>query len=471
MTRRVTDVAVDVTKPSDDAPTFTVSAEQITGLDIKEAAQDAMDGGTVEFNTTDAPLPGRITSGDRLDIRTQLKGEQSLSTRLVALARDVTDTLGGGDVRTASVEFTDFVFTVLSWRVADLSAEGEDVGSIVDTLVQGDAPEVGRSQIETLGIDTDAFVNGRYILDVISEDLAPIGDAVVAQDGTDLVFRPLGNVTATTTLTSADFYADVEVSRVDDELANRSRVDGGVDHAIDTAQETQSATQRVTESSRIVTQIPARKSEVARVQLYTDVDSTSDDALVVRLQAARGGSPVDVDDRESDLARRKLAPSFLSAGDFTTFLLPDHDLAPADNPYLIIEADGPDGQVVGTDGNGTPTYRAEYPYPLIASSVDGPSQREYRRRDVRTRDDQLDTLRAVQDKSESVVRHRAEPATTISAAARTLDAHNVAPGDGVELSGFDAVNANGTYLCLDRSTEYEGTLLSTELTLQDITTV
>jgi len=161
----------------------------------------------------------------------------------------------------------------------------------------------------------------------------------------------------------------------------------------------------------------------------------------------------------------------LSAGDFTTFLLPDHDLAPADNPYLIIEADGPDGQVVGTDGNGTPTYRAEYPYPLIASSVDGPSQREYRRRDVRTRDDQLDTLRAVQDKSESVVRHRAEPATTISAAARTLDAHNVAPGDGVELSGFGAVNANGTYLCLDRSTEYEGTLLSTELTLQDITTV
>ena len=473
MTRRVVDAAIDVTKPGEDTPAFTIPAEHIGPIDIEEAAQEAMDAGGVEVDNASETYVGdqRVTSGDRLDIKTQLEGESSLSTRLVAVARDVTDVLVANGRLTLDIEFTDFVFTTLSWRAVDASFEDEDVGTIIDTLVANDAPEVGRSQIETLGVTTDAFVSGRYLLDVITEDLAAVGDAIVANDGTDLVVQSLSSVEPVTTLTPADFYTPIEVSRVDDELANRSRIDGGVDHAVDVAQETQSTTERVTETSRLVTQVPARKSEIARVQLFTELDSASDDGLVVRLQAARDGSPVDVDDSESDIARRKLSSAFLADGDFSTFLLPDHSLAPADEPFLIVEADGEDGQFVGTDGDGTATYRAEYPYPLIASTVDGASRHEYRRRDVRIRDEQLDTLGAVQDKAESVVRHRNTPASTVSAAAQSLDAHQLKPGEVARLDGFGDLNANGTYLCLDRTTEYGGTLLTTELTLQDTTTV
>jgi len=474
MVQHIADVTIDVTKPGSDTPAFAIPAEDIGTITLDETAQDAMDGGDVELENTDASYTGarRITPGDRLDIYVQLEDGQSLSHWLTAMARDVTDTLEGGTRQALGVELTDFVFSVLSFRTVDAAFEAEDAGAIVDGLVAGAAPELDRSQIQTLGVDTDIIAQGRTLLDVIVEDIAPIGDAVLGHDKTSLVVKPLQDVNSAMTLTPSDLHAPVEVTAVDDNIANRARVDGGVDHAVDSEQLTQSATARVTETDRIVEQIPVRKSEVARVAIHTEPDPNSSDAVVVRLQADRDGSPVDVDDRESDLARRTLADDFLADGALTEFRLPDHTLAPRENPHLIIEADGPDGHDIGTDGNATPTYRAEYPYPLIAEGTDGDSQAEYRRRDVRIRDEQLDTLQAVQDKTQSVIRHRAQPARRISGGAATPAAHQLSPGDAVDVAGFPELNINGRqYLVTERSTELSGTLLRTGLTLQDIRTI
>ena len=468
MSRTVADLELAVTKPQETTSAFTVPSEDIQGLDTEERAQDAMDGGSVTIDNTDRTYTDdhRITSGDRVDIRAQLADEDTLSTRLVTIARDVTDTLDGGGIRSIDVELTDFVFTILSWRSVSDSYESEDVGTIIDELVGAAAPEVGRSQIETFGVETDAFINGRYLLDVLVEDLSPIGDAILAHEGTDLIAAALEELDVSTTLTPADLYAPINVTRTDDEVVNRVRIDGGVAHAVDAEQSTQSSTTRVTNTNRLVTQIPARKSELARIQLYTQRDPNSTDRLSVRLQAERDGEPVDIDDRESDITRRTHQATFLSDDGWTTFLLPDHSLPPASEPFLIIEAGGGDGHDVGVDGSGTPTYQAEYPYPLIAQTVGAGSQSEYRRRDHRIRDDQLETLSAVQYKVESVARHRARPARKLTAAAKTPRAHQLQPGQVARVSDFPDVGANGEYLCLDRKTTYDGIRMTTELTLQ-----
>ena len=472
MPERLTAAELRAYAPGESTPYLTLE-DDLGAVEIAEAAQESMDSGSIEIENTDGVVDGatRITSGDRLEFATQLADEADLTTRWTALARDVSGSLEGGRVRRVSIEATDFVFSVLSFRAADGSFEGRDVGNIVDTLVTAEATEVGRSQIETVGEEVDINISGRYVLDVLSEDLAPAGDAVVAADGTDLIFRSLGDIAVKHQLTPADFYAPIDINRVDDDLITRARIDGGEAHDVDDEQLTQSATARVTDTSRLTTQIQTRKSEVARVQLYTEPDGTSDDAIVVRLQAARDGAPVAIDDRSSDLARRSLSAEFLTDGGMTEFQLPDHSLSPGENPFLIVEADGPDGHDVGTDGAGTPTFEAEYPYPLLARAEAGNARAEYRRRDLRRRDDQLQTEQAVQDAAAAALSHRSQPTRRVSATARSERAHRLRPGEVVRLAEWPVSDVSGVYLCTERKTTYENTLLTTDLTLADTTTI
>jgi len=452
---------------------FVVVSDALVAVDVTETAQDAIDSGSITLEATDAPLGDeRITSGDRLEFFVQFAGENTLQRRWTAIARDVTDELtAGGGVRQLAIEATDFVFTTLSFRVADGGFESEDVGSVVDSLVGAEAPEVGRSQIETVGRDVTISINGRKTLDVLSQDLAPAGDAVIAQDGTDLVFRALRDVGPAFALGLEDLHTPVSVSRVDDELVNRVRIDGGTDVALDDEQPVQSATARVDDSTREVFQVASRKSEIAAVELYTVPDAAAENGLVVRLQAARDGSAVNPDDRESDVARRELAPEFLADSGFTSFQLPDHDLAPAENPFVIVEGAGATGHDIGTDGSGNVTYRALFPYPLLARSEAGGSQQQYRRRDLRRRDEQLDSEAAVQDAARAALRRRGQPQRRISATAATPRAHRLRPGEAVAVPDWPVEDVRGTFVVTERSTRFERTRLDTELTLVDADTL
>ena len=460
-------------KPGDDDPFAVVGTDALGPINITETAQDAQDTGTIEVENSADTVGGdtRITSGDRLELFVQLEGEPSLGRWWTAIARDVSDTVEPAvGIKRTSIEATDFVFTVLSFRAGDGAFEGVDAGDVVDTLVGADAPEVGRSQIHTVGREVDITVSGRFIGDVISQDLADEGDAIVSSDGTDLVFRKLSDVEVKHALRLEDLLSPIEVERVDDDLINRVRIDGGEDHAVDDEQLTQSSTTRVTDTDRVVQKIRTRKSEVARVQLHTEPDPDGDDDLVVRLQADRDGEPVAIDDRSSDLARRSLAAEFLSDGDFTEFQLPDHTLAPEEDPFMIVES-GETGHDIGTDGNGVPTYQAEYPFPLLARAEAGSSQREYRRRDLRRRDDTLQTERAVQDAASGALRHRSEPARRVAAGANTPRAHRLRPAEVVRLVDIPVDDIGGTFAVTEREMTLDGTLLTTDLTLQDTSTI
>jgi len=472
MVRQLLDAELRAFAPGASDP-FAVVSDALVGVEITETAQDAIDSGSITIEATDAPLGDeRITSGDRLEFFVQLAGESTLQRRWTAIARDVTDELtAGGGIRELAIEATDFVFTTLSFRVADGGFESADVGAVVDSLVGAEAPEVGRSQIETVGRDVTISISGRKTLDVLSQDLAPAGDAVIAQDGTDLVFRALDSVDVKHGLRLEDLYAPVSVERVDDELVNRVRIDGGTDVALDDEQPVQSATTRVDDGTREVFQVASRKSEIAAVELYTVPDAAAENGLVVRLQAARDGSAVNPDDRESDVARRELAPVFLADSGFTSFQLPDHDLAPAENPFVIVEGAGETGHDIGTDGSGNVTFRALFPFPLLARAESGGSSKQFRRRDLRRRDEQLSTEQAVQDAAQAVLRHRTQPQRRITAAAATPRAHRLRPAEVVRISDLPFDDVSGTYVVTERATRFEGTQLETELTLVDTVTL
>ena len=472
MTRTVVNAELEVYAPGGSNPKTTIQ-DRLGPVELSERVTDMKDSGSVSILNNDGSLDA-ITAGDRLVFRTQLNGEPSLSDRWTGLARSPTDVLEGGSVAFRELEVVDFVFGVMSDRIAFESFEDRQIAgtsdSIVETLLAEDAPEIGRSQINTVAQTTDAFVDGRTLFSVICEDLAAIADAVVTQDGTDIIFRPLEDVTADVGLTPDDFYAPINIERNDDNLKNQIRVVGGTDHAVDDKQEAQSSLQTVTKTNRITQQIQSRKSEVARVSIYTGGDPNGD-SLRVRVQATRSGQPVAIDDTSSDIARRELAPEFLANNGFTEFLLPNNSVAPAENPTIIVEATGPTGQPVGVDANGNLTFRSEYPFPLLTRALDQQSIDTYRRRDRRLEDDSLETFASVRDKANSVLRRSAQPELTVEADARTLAAHNVSPGEAVTLSEFGVSDANGDHIVRERTSEYGGTQLRTTLLLQKADTL
>jgi hypothetical protein len=469
---QLTDVELRAFKPGASSP-FAVLDDSLLSVSGTETAQDAIDSFSVELESVTNPISGqRITSGDKLEFRTQLVGDASLSTRSVLVVRDVTDEVtAGGGVRRVSIEATDFVTTVLSFRTSDGSFKSTDVGSVVDTLVGRDAPEVGRSQIETVGRDTTININGRKTLDVIVQDLRPQGDAIVASDGTDLVFREIDTVIPKLDLDIADLHTPIQVTRVDDDLINRVRIDGGTDSALDSEQLNQTSTARVTDSKRETFQIPTRKSEIDSIEIFTVKDASASEGVIVRLQAARNGSAVDPNDRESDVARREVEFDALTDNGFTEFSLPDHDLAPAEDPFIIVEAADSTGHDVGVSNNGI-TFRAFFPFPLLARASAAGSVNEFRRRDFRRRDDQLDSEQAVRDAAQGELRHRTEPKRRISAAAATPRAHQLRPGEAVTIPpSFPVDDVSGSYICTERSTNFRGNRLDTELTLEDSDTL
>lgn len=471
VTRDVLDAELRAFKPRASTPFITLRT--IEAFSVTQSANDPIDRGSVTIENTDDKLSGtnRITSGDRVEIDVQLRGEKSLSRRFTAIARDITDSLEGGGRRTVEIELTGFALTVCSFRNVDGAFEGVDVGTVVDSLVAADAPELDRSRIQTAGRTIDINIQGRRLFDVLTQDLQPAGDAILAGDKQSLVFRSLGDISVKHGLTDVDVHAPISVERVDDELRNRVRIDGGVDTAVDDEQLTQSATARVTDSSRFVQAIETRKSEVDKVQVFTIRDSTSDDNLTVRLQAGRNGSPVDINDRQSDIASRTLAPNFISQSGFTEFRMPSHTLAADSQPFLIIEASGTTGHDIGTNGAGELTFKALFPFPLLARSERGSSIQEFRRRDLRVRDDQLETEQAVQDAAGARLRHRAEPKRRFSATANSVRAHNLRPTDVVSVNAFSVADVSGAFVVTERQTDFAGTQLQTEVTFEDTSTL
>lgn len=475
MSRSVVDAELRVFHPRAEEPHEVVPGRDLSQVKIEERGQGEIDQGSFVVANDDGAYDGvDVTAGDRLEFYVKIAEEPKMSQLWTAVAKPPTWSLDGGRQRSVEIPARDFVFAVLSWRLAfdgfdDRSiAGGPD--AILNRLLAAEAPEVGRSQVADVPQTTDLFADGRDLRSIVVEDLAPLSDAIVAQDGTDLVFTPLADTDVTHALTPEDFRGSVQVSGDDAELATLIRVDGGTAHETDDAQLSQTGTERVTRTEMKTARVQTRKSEIDRIQIWIQRDPDSTDSLTVRLQADRDGQPVSLSSGESDIASRTLAAEFLSDGGFTTFLLPDHTLAPGDDPWLVVQADGETGHLVGVDDTGALAFQAEYPYPLLTRNRDEDAAREYRRRDHRIRDDSLDTFESVRDKARSYLIHHDRPTRTLSGEAESLRAHRLQPGDLVDTTVGDWHGApvSGAYAVTKRTaTIDERSRLSVDLTLQE----
>jgi len=474
MSFKLLDAELRVFQPGDSNPFVTIPPERILSFSIDERARDRADAGGASINNDGAKYTGsdRPTAGDRVEFRTQRKGEASLSTRVTGLIRNTTDSLTGADRATLSLNISDFVFSVLQFRRATNAFDSTDVGEIIDTLVEDDASEIDRSGIDTsTGTTTDYSLNGRTLFDAFTRDLAPLlpDGALLAHDGTKLIFKPFPDVSVKHDLEPTDLTAPYQFTFSDQRIQNSIRVDGGRGFDIEDEQTTQSSTTTVTGTNRITQQLSVRKSELARIDIYTQKDPNSQDNLRVRLQASESGSPVEVGNLQSDIVNKELAPEFLADDGFTTFRLPSHTFAPNTDPILIVEASGSTGHDVGTDGSGNLTFRAKYPFPLIGRDRDQPSQNDYRRRDARQTDDQLKTTAAVNDRAESLL--RPEPRLTLAADAESARAGDLIPGDVVDVTGFSRPRVHGKYAVTERRVDYEQGEVNIGLTLQTLNSI
>jgi len=292
-------------------------------------------------------------------------------------------------------------------------------------------------------------------------NLVALGDGVARQDGDTLIVEPLSGIQPDTSLDRATDIGIPEVGGSDDRMTNVVRVSGGTDTAIDDQQPTQTTTTTVTDGSTLTTTISTRKSEVARLDIFTD-RTGSDEDLIVRLQQDDGtGAPIAPNDPQSDIAQRRLSAEFIEQGGLTTFLLPDHTL-PEPDPVLIIQSSGTSGQLIGTDGNGEPRYDAFFEFPVEVRSSDGDSAAEFGRRQTFIQDDSISSLAEANDRAETVLQRRARPQREFSAVADSLTAHQLDPGDGLSLDWSD-LNTTGPFVVSEVRDQFDGTVVETEI--------
>ena len=476
-----------------DADVTVVDADLET-VDITERIQRRKDTANIVIANDEGQYTDRITSGDRIEFiaDTPANRKRAYSTEAygsglfggygpvwTGLVRSQTPSRGGPQDGVIDLESQDWAFAKCAFAQVYDAFEGAPIclpdddpdaeSAIVNTMLRREVPEVDRSLLGRIETTTDEFSNGQNLLDLLG-DLAAKADAVMYSRGRSLAFVSLGDLTPTTSISPTDATThDVRVN--DDDLANVIRVDGGTDFAVDDEQTTVGSYQTVTNSNRILHRVSTRKSELARIEIWTRADRSSDaDGVVVRLQKNEGGAPVAVDDTQSDITDPKqLSAEFLDDDGFTTFRFSKHTL-PEPDPWLIIESDGETGQEIGVDASGVPAYRAHFPYPISIRVEEPASIREYGRREDRIKDDGLQTFRAARDIGEAELRHRDEPRRELGFGARTFDAHTLQAGEVFDAQ-FPLEGAVGDYAVIQRDIAYQRSTMTTDITAQQTRTL
>ena len=475
MTKQLVDAELAVFKPTNDTDVAdaTIPSSDLNSVSINSRVQNLVDTGSVKLDNDRGAYSGVVTSGDRLEFRTRIEGEDALSRRWTGLVRPVTYDKTGPASGTLDLRVDDFVFGLLDIRSVVNAFEGKPISgnadAILNRILANNAPEVDRSQIVDVGESVNVVWNATSLLEAVSE-LADRGDAVASADDTSLVFRPISDIPVEFALQSSDKGLHT-VKENDDSMANQVRVEGGTGVQVDEEQTTQDGWTTVSDSNRVTVQLGTRKSEVTRLELWTDPTRTgSGDNLVARLQADDGGAPAAVNSTESDIARKELSADFLAQDDWTTFLMPDHTL-PDPNPWLILESAGSAGQAVGVDSSTTvPAYRAYYPYPLATILEDTGSIAEYRRREKTIRKETLKTRQQTNEVAKASLRHSAMPERTIEFPAESVRAHNLDPGEVIFVDEPDE-NFVGNAVVLEKRDRYDGVHLSTTIVAQEVASV
>lgn len=396
------------------------------------------------------------------------------SRRWTAYAHAPTLTADGPGPVEISFPATDFVFEILSSRIAtdafedELIAGAED--AIVNSLLEDHAPEIDRSLIEDVDTRTDREFDGRDLKEICS-DLAETADALMASEGTALIYRPFDDIPIKHDFGWDDIQGEASSTPDDGELVNDWRIDGGTGTELDEVQETVDSYQTVTEGSPLTFELDPEKNRLDRIDVWTRRTGSQED-LSVRIQApnSAGDGPRDASDDTKDIVSDRSSWEFLADDGWRDRFRFKHEPLP-DKPWLIINSGGDDGQDIGVDENGNPAIRTHYPFPVNVRVDDQDSIEEHRLRQDRMKKTILSSFDAARDVGEAKLRHSAQPDWIISCTARSIRAHLLEPGEVVDVS-LEPLGS-GPHIVVERSETYDaGTNhLTTELTLQDLETI
>lgn len=495
MTLPLTDGQIEVYKPdntSGDAD-LVVEPPDLMSVEVERPVQRASGKASIAINNIDGTYAGAITAGDRLEFVADIGGSSSKVTeygdgtygdgsyggmsgnqrRWTGMASIPRYRFRGVGQRSVSISAQPFVFAVLGGlgRKVDNAFRGATVDSIAKTILADEASKLDPSGIpEFPDTNVDIEFDGTPLLSAMAA-LADEADAVLSGRGTTVIMRPKSKIPVQWEATAEDF-GTWDVDSVDDELWNQIRVEGGTDNDEGAAQETQTDYQTVTDGNPASIQINLPKSRIDQVDLWTRTTG-ADETLTVAVQEDKSGSPTAIGDSTKDLVNKSLSHEFLDDDGFTTFLLKYTEL-PDSEPWIIVRSDGSTGIDIGIDSNGTPTYRAFYPYPIITQKSSTSSINEYRRREHRIEKDNITTARAASQLVDRKLRHHEDPRSEFQTDAQSQRAHELEPGAAVELD-FPKETAVGTYLLTSRTDHYapnesERNKLKTDLRFEEVET-
>jgi hypothetical protein len=508
MTRSVTEARLYVVPPSTtDRPTFSLAGDDVVAQSLDAAVGAGVGQGSLTLENPD----GRYTTGDE-QVRPddQLIIEATLDTAALGMfgagagPAGVGPAGGGAQTRLATAIATDvsvsgvkhaatlevslepYVSNRLKQRETNYAASdrpiatGDDANpGHLDAILAADAPEIQRDRIGAVDVSVDFASRkqpvGKAVKRLADLARAKTGTAVIsAPRGGALLFESLADrsLTISDTLTVGSHKDLGELSAATEPpTATEIRVEGGIDdtNLIDDSQETVTTYDTVTNSSRKQYQVSVRKPEISKVDIYTRALSGSNAKVRVRLQADSGGAPVAPNDSDSDIVSATAENAPGDTGDWQTIPFGGHTLPPTGDPWLLVEADGEDGVEVGVDGGGTVAFRAYFPKPVIVSRTDPEADETFLAHERSTNNDALTSFAAADDLAQAELARQAVARTAVDATALSTRAHELRPGDLVDLDEPWA-NAEGLHVVTDRQQSFVGQRLETTLSFESAST-
>lgn len=486
----ITRARLDVRKSSTDPGVdFTVPDEHVESAQLSRRIQRRKDEGTIVINNDDgryAEPEHEITLGDRIDVLVEPQQSNTAwgdsvwgyggwgGYRMVwsCFVEDVKYIRESATMSSVVIDGTDYVFGILSNRFTFDSFEDRPISgtddAILETVLARECPEIDLQHVADVGAVTSIVAEGTNVLEFVIS-LARRGDAVLFGHRDKLVFDRLDSLPVEFEVDPTADIGTFSHEFAGDSVENVVRVDGGEDYALDDEQPTQDGYTTVTQSNRATFQVSTRKSQLARIEVWTR-PTGSEESMTVRIQKDDGGVPVAPDDADSDIDSHQLSHHFLANDDFTTFLLNDHTL-PEPNPWIIVETDGDAGQEVGIDtATGTPAYRAHYPFPITVRVRDSDSIDAYSRIEARLKQDSLETLDMAREMAIEHRDHFADPESELSFPAQSRRAHRLDPGEVVAFA-LPRERAEGDFIVTETEATFDGIRWRTNLKAAEASTI
>ena len=527
----VTDALVSVYRPGASEPhvQFSSTTGEVDSVGITRRLQHWTDRARIECSNVAAEKASAVETGHRIEVEviyatTPLAGGTSYTSgghgqggfgtgghgsggtthelgatnrelmRWVGVCDPPTLTVRGRGHLDLSLTATDFVFGIMGMRTVYDAYENHPVSTdgsphveeetpraewgMLNRILDERAPEIDRTGIEPSDVQTDREWMGRSLIDA-AEALAESADAVMASEGTRLYFVPKDSIHVSFALAHSDF-GTLRIERVDDDLVNDLRVDGGT--GIDRDQvtlpdgETPASYARVDENNPIFYQLDPEKTTLDRVDVWTRRDPDSEDNLAVRVQrGARDGSgPTAPGDETKDIERDTSDHNFLSDDGWRNRFRFQREVLP-EAPWLIIESNGATGHDIGLNADGDPAIRTWYPYPINVNLTDPESIERYRLRQNRTKEGALNTFSAALDAAESSLAHTRLPEQTLDLDAHSIRLFTTRPGDVLRVPSaeFGHLGIDGLFAVVEMDETFSAATnaLNIDVTLQELESV